>query len=166
MVTYALGSGAKGDNGVLLELSTSSTLADLPNEDALRLVQAYETTPHDGLKHTPGKFVMDIGWRVYTEWCTSEESKWPEHRNYHGQALTKFIDDEVIYATDRAHCKGLLNEKVKLGEIRGRVLDAIVKRAVKLFSDWEGHTYPKCDADDEREDKRNLRTSLEPYLGF
>ncbi|MDO8460645.1 MAG: hypothetical protein Q7S74_06035 [Nanoarchaeota archaeon] len=138
------------------KLNQSRTLLAVPDEDVEVLMKKYQEVTHNKLRNTPKIFIKNLGWRAYTEWCTSGESSWSEHTNYCGQALIKFIDDETIYAAKRVNEKGL-----SVNDIRNKVLEAIVKRGVELFSDWDGESYPKSD-----KDKRNLRTSLEPYIGF
>ena len=92
---------------------------------------------------------------------------------YKGEALLKFIDDETLFASRRAHEKGL---ELTSGQIRTRVLESLVKRAIELFSGWRGYDepqpFPIREGDEHGvirflyEDKRNLRDNLKPYVGF
>src|SRR3989338_189503 len=135
---------------------------DIPINDAVALREIYRRTPHDRLEDSPFTFVEDIAWRIYTEWCLSPESQCKYHNDYHGQAFTKFVDDETFFAMNRVIEKGLVQGGTQTHkEIRYRVLEAIVKRAIELFSDWNSVKFPKM-----LDDKRNLRADLREYIGF
>ncbi len=129
-----------------------------------RLLEIYSNVPHERLSTSPPRFVDNIAWRVYTEACTNPGEKF-DSTTYHGQALMEFIGREMQFASERASKKGLLEQPPfkdnPLETISTKVLEAIVNRAIELFSDWRGITSPASE-----EDKRNLRTSLEPYIGF
>jgi hypothetical protein len=141
-----------------------------------RLEDIYASIPHEKLFTTPSQFADDISWRVYTEACMNSEEKFNPD-NYHGEALTQFIGKEIYFASERASKKGLL-EQPPLNENPGekistKVLEGVVKRAIELFSDWNGITEPPSKRAEEHgvynyiyEDKRNLRDSLESYVGF
>jgi hypothetical protein len=147
-----------------------------PQKYKTLLNEIYLTTPHEKLSSTPTCFVDDIAWRVYTEACMNPEEKF-DHDKYNGEALAKFIEDEVYFASARAIKKGLINLPVSSrtgDEIRGKVLEGVVKRAIELFSDWNGITQPPSRREEDAhgvshniyEDKRNLRDNLEAYVSF
>lgn len=142
-----------------------------------RLEDIYASIPHERLFTTPSQFADEIAWRVYTEACMNPEEKF-DPDTYHGQALTQFIGREIYFASERASKKGLL-EQPPLNENPGekiatKVLEGVVKRAIELFSDWNGITEPSSRREEDGhgvphyifEDKRNLRDNLEPYIGF
>jgi hypothetical protein len=129
------------------------------------LLGIYDNTPHERLFTTPSQFVDDIAWRVYIEACLNPEEKF-DPDNYRGEALMGFVGREIYFASERASRKGLLEQpplnKNSDEKIFSKVLEGVVKRAIELYSDWNGITQPPKGSDD----KRNLRDNLEPYVGF
>jgi hypothetical protein len=153
----------------------SRVIRTVPNGLGLELRTIFKRTPHNNPIQHEFVFVNAIAWRVYTEACMNPE----ERRNgfnpdtYKGEALLKFIDDETLFASRRAHEKGL---ELTSGQIRTKVLEGLVKRAAELFGEWSSYDEPQPPSrkeEDEHgvpkyiyEDKRNLRDSLEPYIRF
>lgn len=127
------------------------------DEAALRDI--YANTPHAHLALKPEDFVGRLGWRIYTEWCMSGESRWDEHRIYSGQAFEKFVDDETRYeGLRREHAgeKGVWSPEAIRGR-RSEVLKSIVLRSIQFFEETGGETY-------RPQDRVNLRCDLKPWL--
>jgi len=111
------------------------------------------------------KFVDAIAWRLYTEYCCKYRGNDSYIRAYDGkECWQEWVNAEIHYALGR-RLKGLSEEEISqinrgqlYGEVRIDVLRAVVRRAIELFSAWEGKGYPP------EGDKRNLRGSLEEYL--
>ncbi len=146
------------------ERKKSRISRDIPSNDAIILRELYQRFHCSSLSQSSFSFVENIAWRIYTEWSMSPESQGKDHYNgYHGQAFTKFIDDETFYSMNRAFKSGKIQDRgnITFKEIRYKVLESIVKRAIELFRDWNGSTTPLV-----IEDKRNLRTDLREYIGF
>lgn len=128
---------------------------------------AYDSFEEDkkvaGLK---GEDVIDnAAWRIYTEWCMGEGKK-KDHWNYDGAAFREWIIQETHFAMERL---GILwdnetdsfvgeNTEITYQKTRSKVHEAVMRRAVELFSEWENNQWPR------EGDDRNLRVSLEPYL--
>jgi hypothetical protein len=113
------------------------------------------------------KFIDDVNWRLYTEWCMDTPKNkdipgWKRHLNYDGEGFTDWVRDETHFAISRSgkyswneekkFFEGLSSEKYK--SIRQEVITAVVKCAIEFFK--TGGAY--------REDSLNLRQSLKPYL--
>jgi len=136
-----------------------------------KLKQIYANTPHERLSTPPSQFVDNIAWRVYTEACMNGEV--PESADYNGEALIKFVEIENMLASQRTS-KGLFHQpSLSPDELLTRTLEGVTRRAVELFSDWNGHTEPPYR--EEKKDgciiriydnKRNLRADLRSYIGF
>ena len=147
----------------------------IPDTLKLELRIIFKRTPHDSLVQNEHVFVNAIAWRIYTEACMNSEERTNgfDPDTYKGEALLKFIDDETLFASKRAYEKGL---ELTSGQIRTKVLQGLVKRAIELFGSWNGYdemSPPSRKEEDEHEvpkfiyeDKRNLRSNLEPYIGF
>lgn len=147
----------------------------VPDSLNLELRTIFKRTPHDNVIQNEYVFVNAIAWRVYTEECMNPEKRANgfNPNTYKGETLLKFINDETIFASKRAHEKSLT---LTGDEIRTKVLEGLVKRAVELFGAWRGYdeiSPPSRKEEDEQgvpkyiyEDRRNLRDNLEPYVGF
>jgi len=161
----------------LIEDENGKRHCDINFEDFTGLMGIYKNIPHEGLKKDSVGFVLDISWRIYSEWCMSPDEGQKDtalnHNKYHGEGFTKFVNDEVHYelkrersANDRGSHEGYL-------KARQRVLGGIALRALELFSAWEGKTWPphRTVETDKRteyiyDDKRNLRCKegLDSYI--
>ncbi|MBI2636431.1 hypothetical protein HYW84_03870 [Candidatus Peregrinibacteria bacterium] len=130
----------------------------IPEADSKLLEEKYSQSPAKIADMDPRKFVDNIAWRLYTEWCCDPANAAESYRSYDGQAYRQWVEQETHYAMQRRR-----NEHPQGGDVhqqvRTKIVEAVVSRAIELFSDWEGHTYPK-----NKEDKRNLRASLQPYI--
>ena len=102
------------------------------------------------------------------------KGQWDKHRDYQGEGFISFVNNEVYYAIERAQKKGLVREMNQrtYEEIKERVLEGVVKKAVELFTEWGGTCPPDTFKTDESgkqippTDQRNLRVGLEQYVGF
>lgn len=150
--------------------------SDIPEADFKKLLDIYKRTPHEEKIVYPVHFVLKIDSRIYAEWCMSPTEggrNWNLHRNYKGEGFKTFVDDETHHAIKRLQELDILgpdySNAAYLG-VRGKVLEGLVKRAVELFSEWDNNTHPLDAFDDnipiDKKDKRNLRASLEKYIGF
>lgn len=95
----------------------------------------------------PHNFANEIAWRIYTEACMNQEEKFDPNK-YNGEAFRKFVDDETHYAIERARKNGLiicLETKETFLDIRHRVLNGLVKKAVEFFSKDKIEGNLRCD---------------------
>jgi len=115
------------------------------------------------------EFVGKLRWRLFTEWCCSptegsaDEYKYHPFKNTHPssyecEAFTKWIDDETLYALQRTGSDDY-------GLVRHRVIGAAVKRAIEVFTEWNGDMPPYDKTGSRCLDDRNVRCDLRPYLG-
>jgi hypothetical protein len=168
-----------------IETKEGVRYCSIPIDDVVQLAELYERTPHEGLSLSPEGFVLRLSWRFYTEWCledilkreTDPDYKGKNHCwDYFGQGFVDFVRDETYYASERAVKSGLIQTPAdsKTGdEIRTKVLEAVVKRAVELFTAWSEVNPPYRREEDSTgranyiyEDERNLRCDLREYIGF
>ena len=140
--------------------------SDIPEWDFRRLLEIYTESSHEEFDENPVRFVLDIGSRIYSEWCMGE-GRGSHHPMYQGEGFKSFVDRETHYELekpksqqDRGSHEGYLRAK-------DRVLGGLVERAVELFSEW-GNSYPSdCfnkEVPEDKKDKRNLRVSLASYI--
>ncbi|HLC58697.1 MAG TPA: hypothetical protein VJI68_02455 [Candidatus Nanoarchaeia archaeon] len=131
------------------------------------MTQTYLVSPRiEGL--TPNDFLSTISWRIYTEHFSQPGScYWANPRLYDGKPFREWVNDETHYELvrkqfswdkTRNQFEGNGDVTKAYQEIRPRILQAVVKRAIELFREWGG---PQPI---DKEDKRNLRTSLEKYI--
>ncbi len=91
-----------------------------------------------------------------------KNGNYPDHYSYSGQGFIDFMNNETHYALERTG-----KTKSEEIEVRERVLEGLVKRAIELFSDWNGKDYPPdCLNKEIPKDKRNIRCDLREYIGF
>ena len=136
------------------------------HEDAMIMSTFYDRKPEKVEDLTGERVANNIGYRVYIEWCCNFREAY--HGSYYGGAFNKWVRDETHLALGKAgfewdqkqnrfNTEGDFNQVYQ--QARKRVLEAVVKRAVELFRDWQGQIGPQT-----RDDTRNLRGSLEAYL--
>jgi len=127
----------------------------IPPGDRAIMERFYEALPQKSLKEGPEQFVNNIAWRIFIEVCCAADAKYRRegYRSYDGAAYRQWVADEVHYALEATPAV----DHAKYEAMRQRVVQAIVNRAVHLFSEWEGHIGSSTD-------NRNLRASLKPDL--
>ncbi len=150
-----------------------SWYSDLPVDDFRSLLDIYQEIPHQGLNLEPVRFVFNIDYRVYAEWCMGVGeglNHWEKHNNYQGEGFTSFMDKEVHYELEKQRSEGDRGTHEGYLRARQRVLGGLVLRAVELFSEWDG-TSPPCRKEElglaikcTWDDKRNLRDDLKDYI--
>lgn len=146
----------------------------VPRELRSGLQTLFKKIPHKGLFENEYVFVNAIAWRVYTEECLDQRQRKSDFNPdaYRGEPLLKFIDDEIVFAARRA-------DEKKLGltgsQVRTKVLEGLVKRAVELFGRWRSYDEPQPPCREVKEDgvinyiyedRDNLRCDLREYIGF
>ena len=134
--------------------------------DVEKLRTFYEEIPHIGLNLSNEDFVKAIGQRIYIEWHLDSKNKniADQYCDYHyrGIGFSQFITDETHYVLGRKGFKWYANESgggLTLREykvLRDSVLKGLVRCAIDFFVETNGNTF--------REDNRNLRCSLEPWI--
>ncbi len=142
----------------------------VPAEYADAIVEAFSRSPSRIDKFSPEDFLHELGFRIYTEWCLCTSPG--VHRTYDGHAFKKYVSDEIHYALERQGFIWSEGEKrfnetssnnQNIGqayiETRRKVLEALTESAIDFFK--------SCGTKDmwpSREDTRNIRRSLEPWL--
>lgn len=133
--------------------------------DSEILADVYESSPDKFPDLTSEQFLENIDWRIYTEWCMDTyrgpSAQWTcsRHQEYEKNTpIAQWIAEETHFAIERLMQDGQnITEEVR-DATRTRVVQAIAQRAMELFGTWKEHQWPSKD------DPRNLRVSLAPYL--
>jgi len=140
----------------------------IPESDAKIIKRIYRCSSREKLNLNEEEFLLNLHKRAYTEWCEGEGAK--SNQEYFGQGFTTFVDNETLYAVQRGYKNKVLNsasDARTFNEVRHAVLEAVVKRGIHLFGDWQGSWAPPIQKDNkENRDPRNLRIDLRDYLGF
>ncbi len=151
-----------------------SRLMPLDIQDIIK--QSYRSTPHPGISMNPTEFIRGMLERIYLDGHYDdlsfhlEDDEEPE--SYLNSGLfDMFLSYEThIDLINRRNCE--YNGRYFYGEdekllsqrqyeyARNRVLDALVKKAIDLFSDWQGTTSPM----DPNDYRGLLFKSLRDYL--
>jgi hypothetical protein len=128
----------------------------IPDADRKILKDAYDAHPGKISKMDAETFVDEIAWRLYTEWCCNSGESGARHHfyGYERQPYHHWVNDETHYALEGAQV-----DQAKYQQVRTAILRGIVSRAVELFSEWD-----RTNVVPQKDDKRNLRASLKPYL--
>jgi len=148
----------------------SRLLQEVDILDRERIKKAYEINPHPSLERTADNFLLNMAFRVYTEYCLC--SPGISHELYQGRFFKEFLDQETHYALERAGFKWLPSEdfNLKTGspivpgrfegltseqyhEVREQVIDAWVKYSIDYFTEFK-KGFPN----------RNIRTSLKDLI--
>ncbi len=140
----------------------------IAEKDKYVMSRCYDHLPDRLSLLSADNLISNMEWRIYTEWCCNpKESVWEDHYYYKGEGFFKWIFDETHFAIERAgfawdNDQGRFNAvgdfTQMYEEMRQKVLQASVKRAVEFFKDCSNYQWPI------KGDTRNLRTSLEPYI--
>ncbi len=172
-----------------IETSDGRRYCDIPVDDVISMGEIYERTPHENLNLTPEGFVLKLSSRLFSEWCMEDELKArfdpnykskDHNRHYTGQGFSDFAMDEThhelvrggfIWDKEKGQFEGMTEGQYR--QTRDSVLCALVCRAIELFSDWGGNSYPPSRKEEKEDrtvyiydDQRNLRNSLESYTSF
>lgn len=136
----------------------------LPEEKLSKVIEKYAPFPFDfeaaikrydtpTIKTVPTLLSSHAAWRIYTEWCMDKErgggQKWDRHRDYNGEAFENFLEDERLYASQRANCDISIDQ----------VVDAFARSTLGFFIDncnWSTMS-PKREG-------VNIRRSLAPWM--
>jgi hypothetical protein len=145
----------------LLPSTYREIVGKVPADLRQTLAEIYQSSPHEWMMGVlPQHFVDGLATRIYHEWKNDPDPRKPAT---YDEEFTRYIDNEVLYAMKRLEgdLKNGAHSSLTEREIRGRVLQAVVRRGIDLFSDW-GRDSVLAPANDTR----NLRISLESSLGF
>ena len=127
----------------------------IPAQDRATLGAAFEQYHRDAVpSKTPKQFVGDIVRRIYTEICYANKQASHSMADA-GRAFEQWVDRETHFEREMPG-----RDQEEYAKVRQAILYAVATRAAELFGAWNGNTYPQ----NSREDPRNLRTSLFPYL--
>ncbi len=124
----------------------------ITNKDEANLLHAQDILISNGSINKKESLVHMIAYRVYTEWCM--EGNGIIWQTYTGQALTRFLEDEVHYHLSRQGIENAPNNDRYLKE-KERVLFAFIRYADNFFKECIGNL---------RRGDKNLRTSLQEWI--
>lgn len=134
-------------------------------EDTNIIMKAYENSPNKINELPAEKFLKNIEWRLFTEFCFNTPQKL--HPFYKGKTFEEWIDNETHYEMERLGFKWDREDEIfksnedldsSYQKTREKILIALTERAIEFLKSCEEYLWP------HRGDKRNLRTSLKPYL--
>jgi hypothetical protein len=98
-------------------------------------------------------FPFRVGQRMFIEANFQRNGRYKTSDS--AEMYHQWIEDEGQFEKERMEARG----ECSFHDLQRRITDAVVRRAVVLFRSWEGKYEPLT-----RDDRRNLRCDLQPYL--